>query len=353
MTGAFSGRKARGTTRRAWVTAGLITCLAAAVFLGVGLGAVPVRPGEILALLFKGPVPGDPQSRVRWEILWRLRLPRVLMGSLAGFSLGMAGAVMQGLFRNPMADPYILGVSSGASLGAVLGIVFGVGRALGAWALPLPAFLGAFCAMVLVYSLATWHGRTELLTLLLSGIALSSMISSGVALIMVLFRQRTEEIVFWTMGGLSRSTWNSVRVSLPYVVALGSLIWLLSRPLDALAFGEETAFHLGLDVEKAKRLALFAASLVTAQSVAFTGPIGFVGLVVPHAVRLVIGPAHRWLVPCSGLAGASLLVLSDLLARTLVPPAEIPVGVITAMGGAPFFLYLLFQQRKRGRGTES
>ncbi|HHY34103.1 MAG TPA: iron ABC transporter permease [Firmicutes bacterium] len=353
MTGLLSGGRTGGTIKKGWVTAGLVACLAAVIFLGVGLGAVRVPPREVFTLLFKGPVPGDPESQVRWEILWRLRLPRVLMGLLVGFFLGIAGAVMQGLFRNPMADPYILGVSSGASLGAVLGIVFGVGRALGAWALPLPAFLGAFCAMVVVYSLATWHGRTELLTLLLSGIALSSMISSGVALIMVLFRQRTEEIVFWTMGGLARSSWSSVRVSLPYVLVLGTLIWLLSRPLDVLAFGEETAFHLGLDVERSKRLALFGASLITAQSVAFTGPIGFVGLVVPHAVRLIIGPAHRWLVPCSGLAGASLLVLSDLLARTLVPPAEIPVGVITAMGGAPFFLYLLFQQRKRGRGTES
>lgn len=335
---------------RPWAVLALALCLGVCVFLGVGLGAVSIHPGEVLQFLFGRPDPGDAGAQVKWEILWRLRVPRILMGALAGFSLGMAGAVMQGLFRNPMADPYVLGVSSGASLGAVVGMLSGLGRALGTWALPLPAFLGAFLATLLVYSLATWHGKTELLTLLLSGIALSSMISSLVALTMVLFRQRTEEIVFWTMGGLGRSSWKSVRVSFPYVVVLAGLMWFLSRPLDALAFGEETAFHLGLDVERAKRVALFAASLVTAQSVAFTGPIGFVGLVVPHAVRLAIGPSHKWLLPCSGLAGASLLVLSDLVARTLVPPAEIPVGVITAMGGAPFFLYLLFQQRKKARG---
>ena len=352
MTSISPGTNA-GRSRKSWVAASLVACLAVAVLLGIGLGAVQIRPGEALTLLLKGPVSGDPESQVRWEILWRLRLPRVLMGSLVGFSLGIAGAVMQGLFRNPMADPYVLGISSGASLGAVLGIVFGVGGALGAWALPLPAFCGAFCAMAAVYLMATWQGKTDLLTLLLAGIALSSMISSVIALIMVLFRQRTEEIVFWTMGGLSRSSWVSVRVSSVYVSVLGGLIWFLSRPLDALSFGEETAFHLGLDVERAKRLALLAASLLTAQSVAFVGPIGFVGLVVPHAIRLIIGPGHRWLLPCSGLAGASLLVVSDLLARTLVPPAEIPVGVITAMGGAPFFLYLLLQQRKRVRGTES
>jgi len=304
--------------------------------------------GGVLRALLSGPsalIETEPEST--WStIVWTLRFPRVVQAFVEGAALGIAGAVMQGLFRNPMADPYVLGVSSGASLGAVLGLVLGVGRALGIWGLPAMAFSGAILSTAFVYGLATHRGRTDTWTLLLSGIAVSSLVSSAIALLMVLFRERVDEIVFWTLGGLTRATWKSVGASLVYTVPGLLVLWKSSRALDAISFGEETAFHLGVPVQTVKRRLLWAGSLVTAASVAFTGPIGFVGLIVPHAVRLAAGPRHGWLLPLSGLAGGNVLVLSDLLARSAVPPREIPVGVVTALLGAPFFLRLLFRARR-------
>ncbi len=316
------------------------------VLLGLSLGSVPIPLKDIIEALLAGPVTHD--GNTGHIILWSLRFPRVIMAFIEGATLGVAGSAMQGLFRNPMADPYVLGVSSGASLGAVLGIVFGAGRALGLWALPVLAFAGAFASTGIVYALSTKNGRTDTWTLLLSGIAVSSLVSSLIAFLMVFFRQRVEEIVFWTMGGLSRASWKAVASALPYAVIGAVVLWFQSKALNAFSFGEEAAFHMGVSVEAVKRRILFASSLTTASCVAFTGPIGFVGLIVPHVVRLLIGPDHRRLMPVSALVGGNALVLADLLARTIVPPLEIPVGVITSLFGAPFFLYLLVKVRKRG-----
>ncbi len=313
--------------------------------LGLALGAVPVPLREIPGVLFRGPA-GEGDFAV---IIWTLRFPRVILAFLEGASLGVAGAVMQGLFRNPMADPYVLGVSSGASLGAVLGMVTGIGRTLGYWSMPVAAFAGALGAIGAVYALATYKGRTDTWTLLLSGIAVSSLVSSVIAFIMVIFRERVDEIVFWTMGGLSRASWTTVLAALPYTVPGVVLLCSYANPLNALSFGDEPAFHMGVPVEKVKRTLLWVSSLIVAGGVAFTGPVGFVGLIVPHAVRLVAGPDHKWLLPLSAVMGGNALLLADLLARTVAAPREIPVGVITALSGAPFFLYLLFRTR-RARG---
>ncbi len=337
--------------RRPVFLASLLLLLVVAITLGLSLGSVPLPAKGVFSSLLMGPHPaelGEPEDT--WHaIVWTLRFPRVLLAFVEGVSLSLAGAVMQGLFRNPMADPYVLGVSSGASLGAVLGIAMGLGRSLGLWALPIVAFVGALITTGLVYALSTHRGRTDTWTLLLSGIAVSSLISSIIALIMVVSRDRIDEIVFWTMGALSRATWRSVGVAVPYTIPGVLLLWLNWGALNALSLGEEPAFHLGVSVERAKRTLLWTASLITAGSVAFTGPIGFVGLMVPHAVRLVAGPDHRWLLPLSALLGGNALILADLLARTLSPPMEIPVGVITALAGAPFFLYLLYRTRRGGR----
>lgn len=337
--------------RRNVLLGSLLLLLIVAIILGLSLGSVPLPTRGVVSALLAGPNPeevGEPADT--WhEIVWTLRFPRVLLAFVEGVSLSLAGAVMQGLFRNPMAEPYVLGVSSGASLGAVLGIAVGLGRSLGLWALPFVAFAGALITTGLVYALSTHGGRTDTWTLLLSGIAVSSLISSMIALIMVVSRDRLDEIVFWTMGSLSRATWRAVGIAILYTLPGAVLLWLNSVALNALSFGEEPAFHLGVSVEKTKRTLMWTASLVTAGSVAFTGPIGFVGLMVPHAVRLIAGPDHRWLLPLSALMGGNALVLADLLARTLAPPMEIPVGVITALAGAPFFLYLLHRTRRDGR----
>ena len=323
--------------------------LAAGLVLGVSLGAVRLPVRHALTGLLGGPARANATDDTAGIIIWTLRFPRVLMASIVGAGLALSGAVMQGLFRNPMADPFVLGVSSGASLGAVLGLIFGVGGALGLWALPALAFLGAIGSTGIVYSMATCKGRTDTWTLLLSGIAVSSLISSVIAFLMVLSRERVDEIVFWTMGTISRASWSSVLWAGVYTSLGFSSLWARAGHLNAMSFGEEPAYHMGVPVERTKRLLLWTSALVTAGGAAFTGPIGFVGLVVPHVVRLLVGPDHRYLLPLSALLGSNTLLFSDLLARTLSPPKEIPVGVITSLFGAPYFLYLLIRAR-RGKG---
>lgn len=343
----------RTTKNTRLAVAGLLL-FALGTVLGLSLGSVSVPLGMVPGILARGPaaaqgIETDPEATYA-VIIWTLRFPRVILAFLEGASLGVAGAVMQGLFRNPMADPYVLGVSSGASLGAVLGLVvgpaIGLTGALGTWSLPAAAMLGAVAAISLVYMLSTRGGRTDTWTLLLSGIAVSSLVASIIAFIMVMSRERMDEIVFWTMGALSRASWSSAAAAVPYTLPGIAVLCSYGGALNALSFGEEPAFHMGVPVERVKKTLLWVSSLITAGGVAFTGPIGFVGLIVPHAMRLVSGPDHRWLLPLSALMGGNALLLADLLARTIAPPREIPVGVITALFGAPFFLYLLLRARR-------
>jgi iron complex transport system permease protein len=285
-------------------------------------------------------------SKADEVIVWLIRVPRVILAAFVGAGLAVAGVLLQGLFRNALAEPNIVGVGSGAVLGAV--IVFTTGLAMRfALALPLGAFCGALFAIVVVYALATRDGTTPLSTLLLSGIALAALLSAVSSLLIsmsIVNWQVAQEIVFWMMGGLDSRSWTHVWLSAPFIV-LGVLVSLYyGRDLDLLVQGEEAAAALGVDVEASKRVLILVSALLTGSCVAVAGVIGFVGLIVPHVVRLIIGPMHRRLLLSSALAGASFLIVCDLLARTLHPPTEIRLGIITAIFGAPFFLLLLVRK---------
>jgi iron complex transport system permease protein len=286
------------------------------------------------------PLTGEETSEI---IIMSLRLPRAIMGVLVGASLAVAGVVTQSLFRNPMADPFVIGISSGAALGASVAILFGIG---GFYALPLLAFAGAIIAAFIVYTLARTETGIVTETLLLSGIAVAYFLSSLTAFLLYTAGEELHKIIFWLMGGLWASTWNKTLILLPIFMISFGILQLLSRDLNAMLLGEEPALHLGVEVENIKKIILIAASLLAGVAVAFAGTIGFVGLIIPHITRLVVGPDHRVLLPSSALVGALFLVWSDTLARTIISPAEIPVGIITAFFGAPFFLYLLLRHRR-------
>ncbi|MFC1945781.1 FecCD family ABC transporter permease [Chloroflexota bacterium] len=279
-------------------------------------------------------------------IIFNIRLPRALLAGLVGAALAAAGATYQGLFRNPLADPYLIGVSQGAALGAVIGILLPAATlSLGQWVTPVMAFSGALIATVAVYSLARIGKMVPVTTLILAGVALGALLSSIVSYLIISSGDKVHEIVFWLMGSLSMSRWEEVRIVFPYIlVGLGVLI-IYARPLNIMQLDEEQARQLGVNVERLKIILLGAATLITAAAVSFVGTIGFVGIIVPHAVRLVWGPDHRFLLPLSMLSGAVFLILADLVARMVLAPTELPIGVITAICGAPFFLYLLRRRK--------
>ena len=320
-----------------WVLGGLLgVLLAVAVLLGVRFGSVPVSTAEVWAVVTGG---GDAPTR---DIILRLRLPRALLALLVGGGLAIAGATFQALLRNPLAEPYILGISGGASVGAVLILALGWAVA-GSWVLPLAAFAGALLAIALVFRVATAAGRVmDVRILLLAGVVIAAFFSACIAFILSVSPARTvQSAVLWIMGSLAAASWRSVLLAAVYTLPATLLLVGLARPLNLMAIGEETAHHLGADVEGVKRLSLAVAALITASGVAVAGVIGFVGLVVPHAVRLLVGSDHRALLPLSFLAGGVFLTLADLVARLALAPTEIPIGVITAFVGVPFFLVLL------------
>lgn len=320
-----------------WVLGvGLTVATLTSVLLGVRLGSVPLSTAEVL-----GALGGDADPVVR-DIVVRLRLPRVLLGVLVGGGLAISGATFQALLRNPLAEPYILGISGGASVGAVLVLAFGW-VAAGSWALPLAAFAGALVAIGLVFRVATATGRAmDVRVLLLAGVVVAAFFSACIAFILSISPARTvQSAVLWIMGSLAGATWRGVLLTAVYTTPAVLLMIGLARPLNLLSIGEETAHHLGADVERVKRASLAVAALITASGVAVAGVIGFVGLIVPHAVRLLVGSDHRALLPLSFLAGAAFLTLADLAARLTLAPTEIPIGVITAFIGVPFFLVLL------------
>ena len=322
--------------RRSALLAGLLVVLAAALVLGVRFGSVGLTTGEVVRALLGG---GDVVHRT---IVVDLRLPRVLLGVLVGGSLAMAGATFQAILRNPLAEPYILGISGGASVGAVLVLALGLASEA-SWALPLAAFAGALLAIVLVFRVATASGRAmDVRVLLLAGVVVGAFFSACIAFILAVSDARTvQSAVLWIMGSLAGAGWRDVTLTAAYSLPAALLLLTLARPLNLMAIGEETAQYLGTDVERVKRLSLGVAALLTAAGVAVAGVIGFVGLVVPHAVRLLVGSDHRVLLPLSFLAGAAFLTLADLVARLVLAPTEVPIGVITAFVGVPFFLLLL------------
>ncbi|MBC2885377.1 iron ABC transporter permease [Ochrobactrum sp. CM-21-5] len=285
-------------------------------------------------------------------IIMEIRLPRIVMGMLIGAGLAVSGAVMQGLFRNPLADPALVGVASGASLGAISIIVLGgtmlapVVAVLGIYALPVAAFLGGLATTLLLYRVATRRGRTSVATMLLAGIALGALAgaASG-ALIYIADDRQLRDLTFWGLGSLAGATWTKIATAGPVIAIILVAAPLLARGLNALALGEAAAGHLGIQVQRMKNIAIVTVAAATGATVAVAGGIGFIGIVVPHMLRLSIGPDHRYLLPASALLGAILLLLADAVSRTLVAPAELPIGIITAVFGAPFFLWILLRQR--------
>lgn len=335
--------------RRAGLLPVLFLVLAGAVTLGASIGPVVVPPDAVLAILLRkaGIVLDVPVSAQQEAIFWTIRLPRVLLGVLAGAALAVSGALLQGVFRNPLADPGLIGVSSGAALGAVAVIVLG-GSSAGLMTLPLAAFLSGTATTFFVYRLAQRHGRTDVATLLLVGLALNALAGAATGLLTYLADDaQLRSIVFWTMGGLGGALWETVLVAAPWVGVSLILTLRLGRALNLFALGETEARHLGIEVEQVKRAAILLAALATGTAVALVGPIGFIGLIVPHIVRLIAGPDHRLLLPACASGGASLLVLADLVARTMAAPAEVPVGLITAFAGGPFFLALILCARRQ------
>ena len=320
--------------------------------LALAWGSYSIPPWTIARIVWQRLI-GDTGSAT-WPSSWdtvilQIRLPRIILAALVGGALSQVGAVYQGIFRNPLADPYLIGVSSGAALGATIAIAFGLSLEWGGLgAVSLLAFLGASIATALVYVLSRIGGRTSTVTLLLAGVALGAFFTSIQTFLM--FRSRdafhTVHIVGWLMGSFNLSSWVKVRLLAAVLGVGGAIICAHGHRLNVLQLDEEQAQQLGVPVERTRLTLVVLASLITATAVAVSGVIGFVGLIIPHAVRLIWGPDHRFLLPMSALSGAVLVTVADGLARTLLSPSELPVGVVTAFLGAPFFLYLLRQKRQ-------
>lgn len=317
------------------------------------LGQFPVTPAEVIgSLLRAGGIPNGwaPDDPITESTLWVIRFPRIVMAILVGAALAAAGAVMQAIFGNPLAEPGVVGVSAGAALGAAIAIVIGV-AALGDYAIAVFAFAGGLLATLLVYLVSRANGRTEVVTLLLTGIAVNAFAGAGLAFVLfVADTASREQIVFWQLGDLNGSLWREV-VVVAVVAVVGVLAAvLLGRRYDLLALGERNARHLGLDVERLRIASIVLVALLTGVAVAFVGIIAFVGLVVPHIMRMLLGPRHRGLIVASAFGGAVLILAADLLARTIVPGAGLPIGMLTSLVGGPFFFFLLWRQRRRSGG---
>ncbi len=335
--------------------AGLLGLLALLMAASTARGAVSIPVAECVRILwhrmgFPVAVAIDPQHEA---VLLLIRLPRVLLAMLVGAGLGISGAAMQGLMRNPLADPSLIGISSGGALAATLIFLAGdvatmkLAQYPGIFVLPAAAFLGALATTFAVYRLSHAAGRVMVAVVLLAGIAINA-IANAFSALLTFFATDTQirNVSFWKLGSLGGATWPACAIMLPCVLLPVIVLTGQGRVLNAFLLGESEAFHLGLRVERAKRLIILSVALAAGASVAFTGIIGFVGLVVPHILRFLVGPDYRRLLPASALFGAALLLACDLVSRTLVVPAELPIGIITALGGAPFFLYLLLRNRK-------
>jgi len=334
-----------------------LLCLA--MVFSTAVGAVNIPPAEVARIILERlplRVSGltailnqywpSISAEAHETIIWEIRLPRVVLGALVGMSLATAGATLQGLFRNPMADPYVIGISSGASLGACLAILLSLSFPLfGIGTVPVMAFLGALATVIVVYNLARVGGKVPIMTLLLSGMAVGSFLSAIVSMLLFFGGDKLHQMFFWLLGGLSARNWSYVKAILPHIVLGLGILFAFAREMNLLLLGDEEAAHLGVEVERTKTILLLAASLLTGAAVSVSGLIGFVGLVVPHVMRMVVGPDHRVLLPVAALTGGIFLVTADCIGRVVLPPNEIPVGIITAICGGPFFIYLLRRKR--------
>ncbi|EFE74066.1 iron chelate uptake ABC transporter family permease subunit [Streptomyces sp. SID5466] len=333
------------------LTVGLSLALLAGCLLSAAIGAYNIPLGDVLSSVqHRIGLGGQALDRVGESVLWNVRLPRVALAVLVGASLGCAGALMQGVFGNPLAEPGVIGISAGAAVGAVASIALGL-TFFGNWTITVFAFIAGLATVLLVYALSRSGGRTEVVTLILTGIAVNAFAGALIGLF-IFFADNAQitQITFWQLGSLSQATWPKVLAVLPCALAGLLIAPFYSRKLDLLALGERPARHLGVDVERLRIVLVLVVALLTAAAVAVAGIISFVGLLVPHLLRMANGPGHRFLVPGSALGGALVLVAGDLAARTVAAPAELPLGVLTALFGSPFFFWLLRRTRRKQGG---
>jgi iron complex transport system permease protein len=313
------------------------------IWLGISIGAIHIP----LSTLW------SKDEEALAHILWNIRMPRVVLAGLVGASLAIAGAALQGLLKNPLADPYTLGISSGASVGAVATIFFGISIPLiSRFTLPIFSMVGALITILIVITFVRIVDRTmKMETFILTGIIFSSFLGSCISLMITLTGEQLREIIGWLLGSVANRGWTYVTMILPFVIIGAFILMLYRRELNALVFGEQKAQHLGVNVKRSKYMILIAASVLTGAAVSVSGTIGFVGLVIPHIVRIVFGSNHRYVLPLAFLNGASLLIICDLVSRTIIAPIELPIGVITSFIGAPVFAYIFFKQRRVRRSA--
>lgn len=335
--------------------------------LSLGIGAVEVKTQTVLLSLANqffdvaayfpqyDSILSSNQFSYHDMVVWDLRLPRLVLAIFVGAALASSGAAIQGLFRNPLADPALIGVSAGAALGAVSVIVLGQTALgflvlwLGEWAISVAAFTSGLFITVLSYRIATKQGTTDVSTLLLAGIAINAIAMAGTGvLIFIADDAQLRSITFWNMGSLTRASWTNLLYTLPFIIPSLVLLPVFSKPLNAFLMGESVAGHIGFSVKWTKRFVIFLTALAVSASVSITGVIGFLGLVVPHIIRMAVGPDHRFLLPASMIFGAILIVCADMIARTVVAPAEMPIGLLMSIFGGPFFLYILIKKRSIG-----
>jgi len=341
------------TSRFVVLTIGLMLALIVTVVVSLGTGQYPLSPAEVVGVLLRAfgiDTGWAPDAATADGVVLGIRLPRIVLGLLVGAALAVSGVLMQAIFGNPLADAGVVGVSSGAALGAAASLTFGI-AAFGMWTTPAWAFVGGLAAVMTVYLVSRSGGRTEVVTLLLTGIAVNAIAGAGLAFMTFLGTTSTrEQIVFWQLGSLNGALWQNIVIVFPLVMVGTIIAFAVSRRLDLFALGERTARHLGVRVELLRVVVIITVALLVCAAVAFAGIIGFVGLVVPHLMRMAIGPAHLPLMVTSVLGGALLIAVADLVARTAVPMADLPIGMLTALVGGPFFLWLLVRTRRRSGG---
>lgn len=313
------------------------------VFLALFIGSSSINPKDIIAYIFNS----SSVSSSTAIIIGEIRLPRIILAFIVGSGLAVAGSVFQAIIRNPMVDPYVIGISAGAGTGVMLALFLGLEfTILNLSSVPAFAFLGAILTVFIVYQLAKVGNKLPVLTFLLAGVAMSFILNSLMSFLMVLRTENLQQLVYWLMGSLAGSGWNDIQMILPYFLTALAIIVFYLKDLNILLLGEESASHLGLNVERTKIVLLSAASLITASVVSVSGSIGFIGLVIPHIVRMIIGPDHRKFIPLAAIFGGAFLLIADTAARTLMAPMELPVGIITSLAGGPYFIYLLRNKSK-------
>ncbi|KOA19762.1 hemin transport system permease protein HmuU [Clostridium homopropionicum DSM 5847] len=331
----------------------LLVAYAVLAIVAISIGSANITPYNVLIVILKT-IPGigeyikENVSSTHFLIIFLVRMPRIIMASLVGMGLAVVGAAFQSLFKNPMADPHVLGISSGAALGAALAIVLHIPViTIQLSAVTIFAFLGALGTTILIYSIAQVRGKVATTNLLLSGSAVSFLMSALISVIMVFNQEEVHKIVFWMMGSFNASSWKNIFIVAPVTLIGTIIIYFFYRDFNLMLIGDDNAKSLGVDTEKLKKLIIIVSSMIVAVSVSFSGIIGFVGFIVPHMVRILFGPNNKALIPFSALIGAIFLLFADTIARTAASPAELPVGAVTALIGSPYFIYLLIKMKKR------